>query len=255
MPPALSGGGGSALVSAFREEALLATAAVGPDGVGGPDVFTGYTASTRVASAFDGVNHLVVWLPEPQGSGPLLGSMVTPDGTVLQPFGFPVAPVNSVVQSFSIAFGGGSYLVAWHDTTNDAPRILATRVSPDGVVLDAAPALVQEHAGCPTYAVKVGASAVAFDGERFALGWSACGPGSIDLFGAVVDTHSEVAAHFAITSDAYPDEAPALGGTDGGTTLIAYSSFHADAPLGAWRLHTRRLDVSTVPADVSSASP
>jgi hypothetical protein len=254
VPPALSSGGGGAVVSPMYDlDAGLVAAVVGPDGVEGPEVFAQVEASTRLASAFDGVNHLVVWIPEERAGGPLFGARIAPDGAVLDPGGFEITPSGSDARTFSLAFGGGEYLVAWHDATAGFSRVLAARVSPDGAVLDPAPVVVEEHEECPApehpewgwpTAVDLGASAVAFDGKRFVLGWRACGPESADLFGALINVGGAVRARFTITSDANPDETPALGGAGKGGTLIAYSSFRAEAPFGAWRVYTRRLDVA-----------
>lgn len=239
MPPALSSGGGSAVISPFATGAQLETAALGPSGVPGLDpIMPELDFSMRIASASGGEGHLVVWGPD-RIEGPLLGARVAPDGAVLDPGGFPVTPPDSVARTFAVASGGGVYLVAWHDSTPAVQRILAARVSPDGAVLDAAPLVVAEHPGC---AAALGASALAFDGERFALGWSSCGPESSDLFGALIDVDGAVRARFPITADAHLDEAPALGGTGAGEVLIAYPSFRAEAPLGAWRLYTKHLD-------------
>lgn len=239
MPPALSSGGGGAVISPFADAAQLTTAALGPSGVPGSDLITpDGDFSMRIASAAGGEGHLVVWGPH-RLKGPLLGARVAADGAALDPGGFAITPPDSEARTFAVAFGGGEYLVAWSDTTTDAGRILAARVSPDGGVLDAEPLVVAEHPGC---SVALGASGLAFDGERFVLGWRACSPEGSDVLGALIDVDGAVRARFPITADAHLDEAPALGATGAGAVLIAYSSFRANAPLGTWRLFTKHLD-------------
>ncbi|WP_438005213.1 hypothetical protein WME89_41790 [Sorangium sp. So ce321] len=251
LPPALSSGGGQTLVGAYRDMNGLGLAAFGADYTSA-SVYPEYDFSSRIASASDGVNHLFVWVEDPRYGGPLFGARVAPDGTVLDPDGFPITPPDARVLTFSLAYGAGEYLVAWHDATTGASRILTTRVSPDGATLDEAPTVIAEHPEClapwrndswtQVARVNLGSAAVAFDGQRFVLGWKACGPASEDVYGALVGADGALLTRFPVTADAHLDDPPALAGTGDGTALIAYPSFRAEPPFGTWRVVTHHVD-------------
>ncbi|AKT40149.1 hypothetical protein [Chondromyces crocatus] len=255
-PPALSSAAGTTVVAAFRDDTQLVTATVDANGVHAPAVTEDGPMSTRLASAFDGTNHFVAWIQDVRDPGPLLGARVAADGTVLDLGGLPLTPAGTQARSFSLAHGGGMYLLAWHDTTTPVSRILATRIGTDGVVLDAAPLVVAEHPACPALgsenpfwadgSVNLGTAGVAFDGTHFVLGWRTCGPVTADLRGALVSVDGVVRARFQLTEDAHADEAPTLASTVAGQTLFTYASFRAAPPLGTWRLFMQRIDTGAL---------
>lgn len=67
--------------------------------------------------AFDGTNFLVIWEDHRSGTAlyHLYGSRVTSSGSVLDPNGDRYAAQNDTVMDQSIAWGGGTYLIAYRD--------------------------------------------------------------------------------------------------------------------------------------------
>ncbi len=55
--------------------------------------------------AFDGAHYLVVWGDERGGDIDVYGTRVDPDGTILDPAGFPISTAVANQYSPSLAFG------------------------------------------------------------------------------------------------------------------------------------------------------
>jgi hypothetical protein len=112
-------------------------------------------------AAFDGTNHLVVWLEKKETENwDVHGARINSDGTVLD---IPTIPINSAGghQFYpAVAFGSTNYLVTW---TNGSYPIYGARVGLDGTVLD--PAGI--NIGTGTY----GYTAIAFDGTNYMVVW------------------------------------------------------------------------------------
>ncbi len=104
-------------------------------------------------SAFDGANHLVVWL---ERADTIAGARITSTGTVLDPLGFPIARRTSNFRA-RVAFGGGTFLVVWDDQS----AVKAARVSSNATVVDTTP--LDVGAGIETD--------VGFDGSNFIVTW------------------------------------------------------------------------------------
>ncbi|AKT42694.1 hypothetical protein [Chondromyces crocatus] len=201
-----------------------------------PPDWTPYLEATSlpIASASDGASHLVVRVL-PSG---VEGARLALDGTPLDGGAwFPISPPGSAPVGATVAFDGVNHVAFWLDRAGLAPRLLATRITPDGTLVDTPPVVVAEHPGCD--AVELDAQGAVHSGHRTLVAWKACGPNGSDLFGAALDGDLDVTP-FNITNDAHPEHAPALAAS--GTTILAtYSSFRKDAPLGAERLYGRVL--------------
>lgn len=90
--------------------------------------------------AFDGTNYLFVWRDNRNWNTTqrnlLYGTLVNPDGVVLEPGPFVIARY-SAVGSPKVCFGGENYFVVWTDCRNDpSGDLFGARVTPKGEVLD-----------------------------------------------------------------------------------------------------------------------
>jgi len=138
-----------------------------------PITLRGAAFHTRVDSqrhvrvAFDGTNFLVAWfidfpLFNTTGKRKIIGTRVSPSGTILDPAGIHITTIHDRFQSFDLAFDGQRFLVVWErlianpfassvTVPNPYSKIEGVRVSKAGTVLDTTPILVegQPCGGCP----------------------------------------------------------------------------------------------------------
>ena len=129
----LSGGPNAAVISA---------ALVGPTGV----VSGSFSISNalampqagpvqRIRAAFDSVNYLVVWHDLRADGAGVRGALVSPQGTVVGGSDFLIAStVNTQNINPQVTFSGGSFFVAWQDSSSSdtGNQIFYTSVSPAG---------------------------------------------------------------------------------------------------------------------------
>jgi hypothetical protein len=97
--------------------------------------------NSQAAVAWDGANHLVVWASASFGVPTLLGTRISPSGSVLDGAGFPIASAraNQAI-SFKVAWNGKNHIVVFTTFENSrATGSYAIRVSPSGSVIDSAP--------------------------------------------------------------------------------------------------------------------
>ena len=120
------------------------------------------------AVAFDGTNFLAVWAdlrnPTPQDpfSYDIYAARITPDGSVLDVTGIPIAHNYPEAPAPDVAFDGTNFLVVWNGGS-----IYGARVSPDGVVLDPEPLIV--GGGGPT-----SGPAISAGGGSSLVTWETC---------------------------------------------------------------------------------
>lgn len=124
---------------------------------------------TRPRVAFDGVNYLVVWedytFVQAAAGVDVRGARVTTAGAVLDPDGFVIAGTSNDELEPSVSFNGTNYLVAWTDYDGVERDVLAARVSPAGMVLDANPIVVCNLANSQMQ------TDMASDGTNFLVAW------------------------------------------------------------------------------------
>jgi len=128
----------------------------------------GYEAADayRPAAAFGKDVFLVVWQAGRNETADLVGARVGKDGRALDAKPFVISKAKDCQARPRVAFGGGNFLVVWHDLRNGKDYdVYAARVSPDGKVLDPDGLLVAggEYNQCEP--------AVCFDGAAFQVLW------------------------------------------------------------------------------------
>jgi hypothetical protein len=148
-------------------------------------VWTGPGAQFSPSVAFDGTNYLVAWEEWAAGDKDVLAVRVRPDGTVLDPYGIPVAPTVGEQQKPHVAFGSGQYLVVWQGGLTGSGGVCARRVTEWGDVLD--------PAGIPITTSGPSASPdVTFSNPYYVAVWQERRNGESDLYGARVDSDGTV---------------------------------------------------------------
>jgi hypothetical protein len=103
------------------------------------------------AVAFDGTNYLVVWedTRRVDGNTDIYGARVTPSGAVLDIGGIPIATGPDRQMAPTVAFGDGTFFVAWtsHPAGSPGSQVVGARVSPAGTPLDPTGFAVSPSAG------------------------------------------------------------------------------------------------------------
>ncbi len=89
------------------------------------------------AVCFGGSDYLVAWQDYRNGEADIYAARIAPDGTVLDPGGFSVSLGPDDQERPAVTFNGVRYLVVWQDRRRGDFDIRASRVDPDGTVLEA----------------------------------------------------------------------------------------------------------------------
>jgi len=136
------------------------------------------------AIGFDGANFLVAWTDYRDGNySDIYGARVTPQGTVIDRYGFVISPTARDQSSPVLGFDGANFLVAWTDYRSGVySDIFGSRVTPGGAVLDPSGLSIARAAGgqCGP------ALGLGFDGENFLVVWEDYRSNSPDIYGALV---------------------------------------------------------------------
>jgi hypothetical protein len=184
--------------------------------------------------AFDGSNYLVVWtesrnvIPNNYG-GDIRAARVTPTGAVLDPYGIVLASGPSDQHDPTVAFGDGTFLVAWVDDTIGTFEgdVRGVRVSPQGAVLDST---AIDIAAGPNNQDE---PALAFGDGVFLAVWQdysvEAEPGQVDVFGARLDADGRVLDDSGIVISAGPGNGfrPAVA-FGGGVFLTVWGRVNAE---------------------------
>lgn len=138
---------------------------VTPDGQVSPEfpVMNAADAQWYPKVACGPANCLVVW----KTMSMLYGTRVGPDGTILDPAGFPIGAIEPGTEH-DVLFDGERYFVAWSVPAypgEPASRVMAARIGIDGTVLDATGIAVTASTD------RNRAPQVAFDGSRYWIVW------------------------------------------------------------------------------------
>ncbi|MBI3183755.1 MAG: hypothetical protein HYZ28_16585 [Myxococcales bacterium] len=202
---------------------------------------------TQPSVASDGTDFLVAWQDtrNAAANSDIYGARVSNAGTVLDGAGIPIAtPPGSNQLQPAVAFGGGTYLVAWQDLRDNTtqPDIFAARVTTGGALTDG-------PAGTGGIAVDKDvlgqvAPAAEYDGTDFLIVWddNRLGGNEYDLYGMRVSATAPTATalvdatKFAVSTGTNPDRFPALARGTGGQVLVVYQSSRS----GVTRSYQRR---------------
>jgi MYXO-CTERM domain-containing protein len=207
----------------------------------GKPPYDSYSVSEPAAS-FDGTGYLVVW----HDGVEVLGQRVSATGALVGGH-IPIVTGQAVYRS-TVRSGGGNHLVVWQGDDG----IFATRVTPDGQVLDPGGRLIAAvEPMCDSRGWCCGRGAaiptgpcpsVSFDGTSFLVAWRAPAvPGdttTLDLHGAELSPDGEVLETFTISDAPEREGAPFLAASAYGHVLAAFSRFIPGAPY-----HTRQVRV------------
>jgi hypothetical protein len=139
-------------------------------------------------AAFDGTNFFVVWREwrQPAHGSTIRVARVSRSGVVLDRFDVVTAGPDQGISDPTMAFGGGTLLVAWNTWGEGVPtdsEIRAARVAPDGTVTD--PSGFAVTGGHVQYDL-------AFGGVDFLFVWSRSVGADDDIFGTRVTTTGTV---------------------------------------------------------------
>jgi hypothetical protein len=113
---------------------------VGQDGIvhdpAGIQISLAADEQNRPSIDFDGTNYFVAWGDYRSGSSnDIYGSLITPDGTVLNGEGIPISTAADNQQMPSVSFGDTNYLVTWYDRRDGSNYdIFGARVNKSGDV-------------------------------------------------------------------------------------------------------------------------
>jgi hypothetical protein len=145
---------------------------------------------------------------------------VRPDGTVLDPEGLAVGVGSGNRRHPRVAWSGRVFLAVWmQERPNAGWDVVATRVAPDGRVLDPAGIVVGGGSADQTR------PAVAWTGRAFVIAWMDAQRGGTDISAARVDDDGRVLDPDAIAVSVAADEQgyPAVGGlVPSGQALIVW---------------------------------
>jgi hypothetical protein len=170
--------------------------------------------------AFDGVNYLVVWQDDRNGSWDICGTRVSQSGAVIDPIGISIATATNDQSAPSVAFDGNNYLVVWGDwRSNSSSDVYGARVDRSGNVLDTAGIIIS------TAADNQYSPSITFDGTNYLVVWEdgRNDPQYPDIYGARVDMSGNVldTAGIAISTTTYQQGCPSVA-FDGTNYLVVW---------------------------------
>ena len=197
---------------------------------GGLQISAGANTPTTVqaapALAYDGTNFLSVWTDSRSGVGDVYGARMSPARVLQDAAGILVSTSSNQQQNASLAYDGTNYLVVWQDLRAGVTRdIYGTRVTPTGVVLDAAGITINAAANDQTVPV------VAYDGTNYLVVWQDARVASnIDIFGQRVSTGgSLVGSEISISGAQTGNQISPAVATDKTNSLVVWSDGRAGA--------------------------
>lgn len=152
----------SSLLDGAKYPAVLDPLITPEFGIDNPVLGPELGSNARYAVTYGGGQYLVVWVLQSAANDVLMGTRVKSDGTVLDPTGFAIQPINATgyLYAASAASDGTDFLVAW---SLNGEGLKALRVTGDGKVggtpVSLATANSQTHS-------------IGFDGTNYLAVWT-----------------------------------------------------------------------------------
>jgi hypothetical protein len=109
--------------------------------------------------------YFVVWVDERNGNYDIFGTRVLRDGTVLDSTGIAVAISSNEENGPAVAYDGTNFLVVWYDKRDGNYDIYGSRITQQGLVLDAGGFPISTH---PAHSMR---PAVTFAGTVYIVVW------------------------------------------------------------------------------------
>lgn len=208
----------------------------------------------RPSIDFDGSNYFVVWDDYRSGSAlDIYGSLITPDGTILNGEGIPISTAADAQQMPSVSFGGTDFFVAWYDRRDGSNYdIFGTRVNRSGVV--------QDPSGIPITNIdvqQVTPSVISYSGQWLTAWRDNRNGGYTDIYGSRISASGTVtdASGILITVSAQTQSKP-VAAFDGTNYLVVWQEDRGGGPPfdiygmritpGGYYLDTDPIPISTV---------
>jgi len=203
-----------------------------------PSVIVGNGDSASPAVAFGGGRTMVTWADNYNYE-----VFVRPVGTNGQPLGTALrVAANDFADEYdpTVAFDGTNFVVAFVDS-NNRNKIVASRVSPTGTLVDTTPKVIFDGTSSSNYLY---APRLAFDGTNYQLVWQVNTSGAKVIGLRFTPALAVVAGSMATLSPAaaYSAAAPALAFT-GGQHLLAWAEQSASTDTTS-AIRAARLDPS-----------
>ncbi len=178
---------------------------------------------TNPVVAFDGTNYLVVWQKTSASyQDDIWGARVTPEGTLLDPYGILIGPGQHMQEGPSVAFGAENYLVAWHSRYDW--RVYGRMVNRAGMVVGPESIRISHWEG--SYGDDWYPS-VAFDGTNYLVTWlehNYSDATEYHINGSVVSPQGLVTDTARLSRSGCQEQGPASAVGPDGRVLVLYPS-------------------------------
>lgn len=167
---------------------------------------------------------LLVWTSLRPDAAGLYAARLTDAGILLDTNGIAICTTITLPIAPSIAFSGESFLVTWSDidTVSWTSRILGSRVTPEGAVLDPEPIVIADED------MTAMLSCAVFNGGNYIVAWSGSDGDELDLKfrrlrpdGVLLDTTARV------LSSAESDQLWLSGAVGDETTLLVWMDYRS----------------------------
>ncbi len=206
-------------------------------------------AGARPAIATGVGGQLVVWDTPRHGTVDIHGARLEASGLVLDPDGIAIATADGTQIAPRVAWNGEVYLVVWKDDRLGRAAIFATRVAPDGAVLDPDGIRVAAPGGSTQ------SPDVASDGADFLVAWEGPSDGHVHgISAAIVGGDGSVGEARRVAAPLAVSYTPAVAFA-GDSYLLAWAEIRDEQhDLAARRVSTAgepgaAFDLSTAPGN------